>query len=149
MKPLIIFILFIFTTSFLQKNDLSKDKLIGSWVCQYSWEDGIKVDLQKNSFNPIYVMKFLECNDNIVLKDHPIIVQNIRKRNYLKNIKCINYFLDGRIATTYPTLAKNSDRVLIRYYGRKHKGSYLINSLDDVKMVIRNRKNTLHVYIKK
>lgn len=146
-----VLLLFIFT-SFIQNENIYdseklKDKLLGKWIYQHSWVTNKKVSLQENSFNPIYSIEFLKCNDSIDLKNFPIVVKNIRKKNHFNNIKSIKCFLDGRETETYPTLLKTvNNRHIIKYYGRKYKGLYSIDSLSEKKMVIKKGKNTFHVY---
>ncbi len=147
-----VLLLFIFT-SFIQNENIYnleklKDKLFGKWIYQYSWVANKKVYLEKNNLKPVYSMEFLKCDDNIELKMFPKIVRNIRKKDVLKNVKCIMRRSDGRKFIEFPTLLRTvNNSYLLKYYGRKHKDYYSIDSLSKGKMVIRGYK-TFHVYKK-
>ena len=94
-------------------------------------------------------MCFSICRDTITLKQFPSVVRDLRRDNDFKNIKCDRHYLNGKIIETYPVLIKSKKGFIIREYGRKYKGGYLLDTLNSNKMVLRNKQNIFHVYCKK
>jgi len=144
---LIVLLLFLFT-NFIEKKTNFND-ILGCWVYQFSWVNGKKIELQQKCNDPIYKMCFSICRDTITLKQFPSVVRDLRRDNDFKNIKCDRHYLNGKIIETYPVLIKSKKGFIIREYGRKYKGGYLLDTLNSNKMVLRNKQNIFHVYCKK